>query len=222
MPRTSSAGSSTPRSRRAPSPSLDATLRKRCSYRSTSSTRWFRPESARSKRSPPSSTSSSPVCRRPGPARVWPPPSTPCPPGSERQRSRRRRSVADRPTRIYVLAGANGAGKSSIVGAMLRDAGADYFNPDEAARRIRAADPRLTAAEANSTAWHEGKRLLERAIAGRLDFAFESTLGAATIPALLAKAASLGIEVRVWYLGLSSPELHVARVRTRVAKGGHD
>jgi len=130
--------------------------------------------------------------------------------------------VADRPPRIYVLAGTNGAGKSSIVGAMLREAGADYFNPDEAARRIRSADPSLTNAEANSAAWHHGKRLLERAITGRLDFAFESTLGATTIPALLAGAASLGIELRVWYVGLSSLELHIARVRARAAKGGHD
>ena len=28
--------------------------------------------------------------------------------------------------------------------------------------------------------------------------------------------------MRVWYVGLSSPELHIARVRARVAKGGHD
>jgi len=130
--------------------------------------------------------------------------------------------VPDRPPRIYVLAGTNGGGKSSIGGAALRLSGADYFNPDEAAQRIRSADPGLTEAEANGAAWHQGKRLLERAIAGRLDFAFESTLGATTIPALLAKAASLGIEVRVWYVGLSSPELHIARVRARVAKGGHD
>jgi predicted ABC-type ATPase len=26
----------------------------------------------------------------------------------------------------------------------------------------------------------------------------------------------------VWYIGLSSPEQHIARVRARVAKGGHD
>ena len=129
--------------------------------------------------------------------------------------------MADRPPRIYVLAGTNGGGKSSIGGAMLRESGADYFNPDEASRRIRSANPGLTEAEANSAAWHQGKRLLERTIAGRLDFAFESTLGATTIPALLAKAATLGIEVRVWYVGLSSPELHIARVRARVAKGGH-
>jgi predicted ABC-type ATPase len=105
---------------------------------------------------------------------------------------------------------------------MLQEAGADYFNPDEAARRIRSANPGMTEVEANSAAWHQGKRLLERAIAERLDFAFESTLGATTIPALLASAASLGIEVRVWYVGLSSPELHIARVRARVAHGGHD
>jgi predicted ABC-type ATPase len=130
--------------------------------------------------------------------------------------------VARRTSRIYVLAGTNGAGKSSIAGAMLRETGADYFNPDEAARRIRAADPSMTLADANSAAWHLGKRLLERAIADRLDFAFETTLGATTMPALLASAASLGSEVRVWYVGLSSPELHIARVRARVAKGGHD
>jgi predicted ABC-type ATPase len=105
---------------------------------------------------------------------------------------------------------------------MLRETGADYFNPDEAAHRIRSAAPGVTQAQANSAAWHQGKRLLERAIADRLDFAFESTLGATTIPALLASAAALGIEVRVWYVGLSSPELHIARVRARVARGGHD
>jgi len=32
--------------------------------------------------------------------------------------------------RLYVLAGVNGAGKSSIGGAALRAFGADYYNPD--------------------------------------------------------------------------------------------
>jgi predicted ABC-type ATPase len=129
--------------------------------------------------------------------------------------------VADTP-RIYVLAGTNGAGKSSIVGATVRASGAEYFNPDEAAQRIRTATPGMSQAEANSQAWHEGKRLLERAIAERLEFAFETTLGGETITQLLEQALDAGIEVRVWYTGLSSPELHIERVRARVAKGGHD
>jgi predicted ABC-type ATPase len=123
---------------------------------------------------------------------------------------------------IWVLAGTNGAGKSSIGGAMFRAGGADYFNPDEAARQLRAAHPHLTAEAANGAAWQGGRRLLERAIAERLDFAFETTLGGNTIARLLEQALADGIEVRVWYAGLSSPELHVARVRARVAKGGHD
>ena len=123
---------------------------------------------------------------------------------------------------IWVLAGTNGAGKSSIGGAMIRAAGADYYNPDEAARRILEANPGTTIEEANGAAWLEGKRLLERAIAERANFAFETTLGGHTIAKVLADAAAAGIEVHIWYIALASPELHLARVRARVARGGHD
>src|SRR5882672_3052090 len=105
---------------------------------------------------------------------------------------------------------------------MIRQSGADYFNPDEATARILSANPGISTADANSAAWHQGKRLLERAIAERLDFAFETTLGGRTISALLQKALAAGIEVRIWFVGLSNPELHGARVRSRVARGGHD
>jgi predicted ABC-type ATPase len=123
---------------------------------------------------------------------------------------------------IYVLAGTNGAGKSSVGGAMIRESGAEYFNPDEAALRFRSTNPGMTQEEANSAAWRQGKRLLERAISERLDFAFETTLGGHTIAALLHHAISEKIEVRIWYVGLATPELHIARVRSRVAAGGHD
>jgi predicted ABC-type ATPase len=123
---------------------------------------------------------------------------------------------------IYVLAGTNGAGKSSIGGVVIRKMGADYFNPDEATRRITSARPHLSEREANITAWHHGKRLLEAAIAKRLTFAFETTLGGDTMTALLRQAMAEGIEVRVWYVGLETPELHLARVRARVARGGHN
>ena len=121
-----------------------------------------------------------------------------------------------------MLAGVNGAGKSSLAGAAFRDAGGDYYNPDEAAKLIRQANARLSQAEANGLAWQQGRRLLERAIAERLDFAFETTLGASTMPRLLDEAANKGTAVRVWYVGLASLELHIARVRARVRRGGHD
>lgn len=124
--------------------------------------------------------------------------------------------------RLYVLAGVNGAGKSSIGGAMIRASGSEYYNPDEAARALIAKNPGLEQVKANAVAWRQGKRLLEKAVAERLDFAFETTLGGGTMTRILADAAAAGFEVRVFYVGLDSPELHIARVRQRVRAGGHD
>ena len=127
-----------------------------------------------------------------------------------------------RPAGIFVLAGTNGAGKSSIGGEALRQAGVEFFNPDVVAQRIRALQPRASQEHVNSLAWHAGRRLLEQAIAGRRSFAFETTLGGTTMTELLQRAAAAGLEVRIWYVGLATVALHLARVRARVARGGHD
>jgi predicted ABC-type ATPase len=129
---------------------------------------------------------------------------------------------AKEPACIYVLAGTNGAGKSSIGGAMFLEAGVPYFDPDVAAGKILAANPGITQEAANAAAWQQGRRLLERALDERRSYALETTLGGRTIARLLARALSEGLEVRIWYVGLEGPELHIARVRSRVARGGHD
>lgn len=123
---------------------------------------------------------------------------------------------------ITVLAGVNGAGKSSIAGAYLRSTGAEYWNPDEVARKVRAESPALSQQEANAFAWAEGKKRLEAAIANKTEFALETTLGGNTITSLLIQAASNGVVLRIWYAGLESVELHLKRVAARVKKGGHD
>lgn len=45
--------------------------------------------------------------------------------------------------------------------------------------------------------------------------------GGGTIPGLLLEAANVGLPVRIWYVGLASVDLHLERVRARVARGGH-
>ena len=129
--------------------------------------------------------------------------------------------ASSQPPVILVLAGVNGAGKSSVMGASLRSQDLAFFNPDIAARRVREKTG-CSIEDANSIAWNECKRRLEDAIRHRTNFAFESTLGGNTIPALLADAASSGFEVLIWFVGLATPDQHVARVRKRVANGGHD
>lgn len=118
-----------------------------------------------------------------------------------------------------MLAGVNGAGKSSLLGAMLKEDGATWFNPDAFTRALVQQGWPLDAA--NATAWQEGRRRLERAIADGSDYAFETTLGAHTLPALLRQACARH-EVTIWFCGLAGVELHLERVAARVARGGHD
>lgn len=123
---------------------------------------------------------------------------------------------------ITVLAGVNGAGKSSVAGEFADTKSDFFFNPDTIAAKIRALHPDISPALANGHAWQIGKSLLEQAIQDGKDYRFETTLGGRTIPALLRQAAGAGHAVNIWFCGLNSPDLHLARVRTRVARGGHD
>jgi predicted ABC-type ATPase len=123
---------------------------------------------------------------------------------------------------ITVLAGVNGAGKSSIGGSALRATGLDWFNPDEFSRELHAQFPDRPMDEINSRVWYEGLARLRTAIRDDTDFIFETTLGGETITNTLLQAIASGIPVNVWYCGLVSPELHIERVKARVARGGHD
>ncbi len=120
---------------------------------------------------------------------------------------------------LYVLAGVNGAGKSSIGGYLLERAGLNWFNPDTFARRLMAATG-CDQDTANAQAWAEGMRRLDDALAKRRNHAFETTLGGRSVTAKILKATRTH-DVLLWFFGLASPELHIARVKARVAAGGH-
>jgi predicted ABC-type ATPase len=120
---------------------------------------------------------------------------------------------------LYVLAGVNGAGKSSVGGHLLQRNGLTWFNPDTFARELMASAG-CDQETANGYAWQEGMRRLEEAIAKCLNHAFETTLGGKSVTEKILQAAKTH-HVLIWFCGLSSPELHIARVKARVAAGGH-
>jgi predicted ABC-type ATPase len=125
-------------------------------------------------------------------------------------------------SRILVLGGVNGAGKSSVLGWSLERAGGAFFDPDKAARALRERHLAIDSREANARAWREGRAHLEAIVRGRGELAIETTLGGRSIRNLLDAALLKGVAVWVRYVGLDGPELHLARVRARVRAGGHD
>ncbi|MCC5848445.1 MAG: zeta toxin family protein [Verrucomicrobia bacterium] len=130
-------------------------------------------------------------------------------------------SSPNKPT-LYVLAGVNGAGKSSIGERIFSSEESKVFNPDTIASKIRALRPDISLALANGHAWQIGKSLLEQAMEAGKDYRFETTLGGRSITRLLQQAAQGGHRLNIWFCGLESPALHLRRVRARVKKGGHD
>lgn len=127
--------------------------------------------------------------------------------------------MSSRPV-LFVLAGVNGAGKSSIGGHLLKEAGLTWFNPDTFAREL-IADTGCEQAAANALAWQEGMGRFDEAIRDHQNYAFETTLGGRTVVNKILEATRHH-DVMVWFCGLSSPELHIARVKARVAARGHD
>ena len=101
---------------------------------------------------------------------------------------------------IVVLAGVNDAGKSSVAGAAIESAGAEFYNPDAEARELRRTNQSLSIEQANAQAWELGRGGLERALATGGFFAFETTLGANTIPDMLITHGERGSLVQCRHL----------------------
>lgn len=120
---------------------------------------------------------------------------------------------------VVVLGGPNGAGQSTVAPRLLRDAlGITAFiNADDLARGLSGFAPEAAALRA-------GRLMLDRLAEltrGHATFAFESTLAGLGMRAVLARCLDAGYRVHLVYLWLPSPALALARVRRRVAAGGH-
>lgn len=117
---------------------------------------------------------------------------------------------------LILVAGPNGSGKSTISAKIA--AGVPVVDPDAIARTIDAAEPSRAAIPAARRAIMMCRSL----IAQRGSFIVESTLAGQGAISLLRMAQSAGYRTLLIYVALGEPELHIDRVRLRVAQGGHD
>ncbi len=121
---------------------------------------------------------------------------------------------------VIVIAGANGAGKSTVAPALLRDklGISEFVNADTLAQGLSAFAPETVAISA-------GKIMLRRIdelTKADADFAFETTLSTRSFLPRLSKMRDSGYEFSLFFLWLAGTDLAVRRVAERVRQGGHD
>ena len=121
---------------------------------------------------------------------------------------------------LYVIAGSNGAGKTTFAREFLPDYAhcRRFINPDLIAAGLSPFDPSAAAAEAGKVVLNE----VQRAIHAGESFAFESTLSGRTYLRILRQAREAGFALHLFYLWIPSVDLALARIKDRVEAGGHN
>ena len=121
---------------------------------------------------------------------------------------------------LYIIAGCNGAGKTTASFTVLPEMLEcdEFINADEIARGISPLNPEKASIEA-------GRYMLskiDKLIASKKDFAFETTLATKSYTKTIQKAKEQGYQITLIYFWLASVELAIERVHTRVFEGGHN
>jgi predicted ABC-type ATPase len=121
--------------------------------------------------------------------------------------------------RIIIIAGANGAGKTTFAREFLpKEAACPVFvNADLIAAGLSPFNPDLAAIAAGRLMLEQ---MAEHAKRGE-SFAFETTLSGRSYVRLIRKWRRDGYFVTLLFLGLTSAEEAIARIAERVAQGGH-
>jgi len=125
---------------------------------------------------------------------------------------------------LVFLAGSNGAGKSTFFRDYLQVLGLPFLNADEIALQLRQAALPTEGTDLDRLAFEITDGLRNSMLAGRLSFCTETVFSDPQGAKLdfLRQARASGYAVFLVFIGLSGPELSIARVMQRVEKGGHD
>lgn len=122
--------------------------------------------------------------------------------------------------KLYVIAGCNGAGKTTASYTILPEIlnCNEFVNADEIARGLSPFRPEKSGIQAGRLMLERIKNLIEE---GR-DFAFETTLSTKSYKNLIENAKRKDYSVSLIFFYLNSEELAVSRVERRVKEGGHN
>ena len=124
------------------------------------------------------------------------------------------------PPTLYIIAGCNGAGKTTASFTILPDIlnCREFVNADEIARGLSPFQPEKVAFEAGRIMLQRIDELLTK----KETFAFETTLSTKSYKNTIKKAKTLGYKTILLFFWLENVDLAKERVRLRVEQGGHN
>ncbi len=122
--------------------------------------------------------------------------------------------------RMFIISGCNGSGKTTASYTLLPEMleCSQFVNSDEFAKSLSPFNP----SQASVTASRYMLRKIYYLLENNLDFCVETTLATRSLMGIINDAKSRGYTICILYFWLKSPELAIARVRDRVAAGGHN
>jgi predicted ABC-type ATPase len=118
---------------------------------------------------------------------------------------------------LWLLAGGNGAGKTTFYNLFLAPKGIKLVNADIIARTISPENPEKVSYAAANVAEQIREELLQQGVS----FCFETVFSHVSKIDFVAKARAQGYEIILVYIHLDTSELNEARVYQRVLEGGH-
>ena len=124
----------------------------------------------------------------------------------------------DAPKQLWVLAGGNGAGKSTFYNLYLAKYGIKFVNADLIAQDI---DPEKMASISHQAATVAAK-IREDLISQGVSFCFETVFSHESKIDFIGQAKANGYKVILVYIHLFDSNLNEARVKQRVDEGGHN
>ena len=119
--------------------------------------------------------------------------------------------------KLYIIAGANGSGKTTFAKAFASIHKMHFINADEIAKELDPDNMTKHQVKAGRIFFQElNKRLKENN-----SFIVETTLSGQYLVKYIKQAQENGFEVEMIYLFLEKPETNIGRVAIRVVGGGH-